>query len=438
MSLMFDVAVIAALIVINGVLALSEMAIVSSRRARLLELAEKGESGARIALNLISNPSSFLASIQVGITLIGIFAGAFSGVTLAKEVGLWIASITPLSDSASHGVAFAVIVTLMTFLSLIAGELVPKRVALAHPEAIAAAVARPLSMLSLLLGPVVKILSAATESMMRLLGIRTRADTAVTEDEVKIMIEQGAETGVFEKTEETIMKRAMQLNDIRASDIMTPRPQVETIDVNWSYQEVVDFIRRTGRSYYPSHDGGIDTPIGLFSTKLFFADPKPMEPSFSARKYMLDPLYIPETMRSSQIIQKFKQTSRHVSIVIDEFGGMAGLVTISDIMEAMIGFLPSEEEEEDKFCIQRDDGSWLADGMIPIRLVSDYTSSERLEFLLDEEDVQTLGGWMMKELGRIPTEGDKVIKNGIQFEVVDMDRHRVDKILIEAPTAACQ
>lgn len=431
MSLMIDVAVIGSLIVANGLLAMSEMAIVSSRKARLMELADKGEKGAKIALSLVANPSSFLASIQVGITLIGIFAGAFSGATLAKEVGDWLASVTPLSVSTSQGIAFGGIVTLLTFLSLIAGELVPKRFALAHPETIASAVARPLAILSSFMAPVVKVLSASTEAVIRVTGIRARADTVVTEDEVKIMIEQGAETGVFEKTEESIMKRAMQLNDIRASDIMTPRPQVETIDISRSYQEVVDFIRSTKHSYYPAHDGGIDKPVGLFSTKLFFADPTPTEPTFTHKKYLLDPIYIPETMRSSQIIQKFKQTSRHVAIVIDEFGGMAGLVTISDIMEAMIGFLPSEDDEDDNFCVQREDGSWLADGMIPIRLVSDYTSNERLEFLSDEDDVQTLGGWMMKELGRIPTEGDKVVKNGIHFEVMDMDRHRVDKILID-------
>jgi putative hemolysin len=430
-SIGLELFVILCLILLNGFLAMSEMAIVSSNRIRLQAMANTGKLGAKIALNLIESPSKLLASIQIGITLVGVLIGAFGGSSLADKVGRMVTD--PLNNAwiseYSDVIGLSLVVVVSTYLSLILGELVPKRMALAHPEKTAATVAPAIRLISLLSTPGVKFLAFSTDFVLRLLHLQNVDTPSVTEEEVKLMVEQGTEAGVFDAGEESIIKRTIRLGSLSAADVMTPRTKVISFDINnYDSAVVLEKVRASKHTYFPVYNEQLDNIIGLLSAKLMLYAISQSE-KWDLRDCLIEPLMVPESVSVIGVLESFKEKSAHVAIVIDEYGGMAGLLTIIDMMEAIVGALPHEADQNSHRFVQREDGSILVDGMTSIHEFEDLF---RVNFrpLTEGEDIQTIAGLLMQQMGRIPREGDVLQLENLRIEVVDMDGRRVDKILV--------
>jgi putative hemolysin len=426
-SILTQVLIIIGLIIANGFLAMAEIAIVSARKVRLQQRAEEGDAKAKIALELANSPSRFLSTIQIGITLVGILAGAFGGVTIAEQLA---PKLNRIAWIAPHGgaVSLSIVVLGITYLSLIIGELVPKQIALHHAERISAAVAPSMRTLSWLAAPLVKLLSLSTQLVLRAFGVRPSEEATVTEEEIKLMIEQGTQEGVFEPSEQEIVERVFRLGDRTANSLMTPRPDVVWLDPNEPPEEIQKKITADSHTHYPVAEGQIDHIIGLVNSKDLLSQNLSCQP-IDLRSVLRPALFIPESMSALDMLERFKQKRTHVAFVIDEHGGFQGLVTTSDILEAIVGDIPMPDEAEEAEIIQREDGSWLVDGKVPADELKDLLQTDELPFE-NENLYQTLGGLVMAFLGRIPKSGDHFEWGGFRFEVMDMDGHRVDKVLI--------
>ena len=427
-SLSTQIFIIAALIIANGLFAMAEIAIVSARKARLQQRAEEGDEGARIALELANSPSRFLPTIQIGITLIGIFAGAFGGATIADKLA---PELNRLSWIAPHGgaVSLFIVVLAITFLSLIIGELVPKQIALQHAERISAAFAPAIRSLAWVASPLVHLLSLSTHLVLRLFGIKPSAETSVTEEEIKLMIEQGTQEGVFEPTEQEMVERVFRLGDRTVNALMTPRPDVIWLDLNDPPEEIQSKITSNSHTHYPVAEDQIDTIIGMVNSKDLLSQNLSCRP-IDLRSVLQPALFIPESMSALDLLERFKKKRTHVALVIDEHGGFQGLITTSDVLEAIVGDIPTPGESDEADVIHREDGSWLVDGKVLADELKELLQKDELPFE-DENLYQTLGGLVMAFLDRIPRSGNHFDWDGYRFEVVDMDGHRVDKVLIK-------
>ena len=427
-SLSTQIFIIAALIIANGLFAMAEIAIVSARKARLQQRAEEGDEGARIALELANSPSRFLPTIQIGITLIGIFAGAFGGATIADKLA---PELNRLSWIAPHGgaVSLFIVVLAITFLSLIIGELVPKQIALQHAERISAAFAPAIRSLAWVASPLVHLLSLSTQLVLRLFGIKPSAETSVTEEEIKLMIEQGTQEGVFEPTEQEMVERVFRLGDRTVNALMTPRPDVIWLDLNDPPEEIQSKITSNSHTHYPVAEDQIDAIIGMVNSKDLLSQNLSCRP-IDLRSVLQPALFIPESMSALDLLERFKKKRTHVALVIDEHGGFQGLITTSDVLEAIVGDIPTPGESEEADVIHREDGSWLVDGKVLADELKELLQKDELPFE-DENLYQTLGGLVMAFLDRIPRSGNHFDWDGYRFEVVDMDGHRVDKVLIK-------
>lgn len=433
-SIGLEVMIILSLILLNGFLALSEMAIVSSNRIRLQALANNGKTGSRgakIAINLIESPSKLLASIQIGITLVGVLIGAFGGSSLSTKVGLLITDPLniPFLTEHSNGIGLGLVVVVSTYFSLILGELVPKRMALAHPESTASRVAPIIRLISILSTPGVKLLAFSTEAVLKLFRLQNVSTPQVTEEEVKLMVEQGTEAGVFDQGEETIIKRSLRLGSLSAADVMTPRTKVICFDIgDYDSSEVLEKVRSSKHTYFPVYNDQLDNIVGLLSAKLMLYAISQGQ-HWDLRDCLIEPLMVPESVSVIGVLESFKEKSAHVAIVIDEYGGMAGMLTIIDMMEALVGDLPHEADQNRLRFVRREDGSMLVDGMTSMHEFEDYFKVN-FDALTDGEDIQTIAGLLMQQMGRIPREGDVLQLENLRIEVVDMDGRRVDKILV--------
>ncbi len=425
-SFLFELAIIIGLALFNGVLSMSEMAMVSARKIRLQQLANQGSSGARTALKLLEEPSRFLAAIQIGITLIGVFAGAFGGANMAEQLGKALAQV-PLLAPYANAIGLGSVVFLVTMLSLILGELVPKRLALGHAEGLAVLMSKPISLLALVSRPAVKFLSGATEGILKLFQYKQPADAPVTDDEVRILVEQGTQAGVFEREEETIIKRTLQLSDRSVSEVMTLRHQLVCLDITDPIELNLNSIKTSRHSYFPVYEDTIDRIVGVVSVKNLFASTI-QNKNLDLKATMEEPLFIAESMPALKLLEMFKSSGKHFALVIDEYGGLSGVVTVLDLLESIVGALPDEDRKGGDGMIVRDDGSCLLDGVLPLSNISDLVPGMGDRFF--PEDYQTLGGFMMGELGRIPRAGEKLMWKGWWFEVMDMDGNRVDKVLV--------
>lgn len=418
--------VIILLLIANGVLAMSEIAIVSSRKVRLQERADRGDAKARAALELANAPNEFLSTVQIGITLVGILAGAFGGATIAETLAGMLVRIPWLAPY-SEAIGVGVVVLCITYLSLIIGELVPKRLALNDPELIASNIAGPMRGLSAVTRPVVRLLTASTNLVLRVLGVRPSSEPPVTEEELAVLIEQGTRAGVFQEAEQDMMTGVLRLADRQVGVIMTPRTEITWLDVNDPPDELGRKIAASGHSRFPVSQDSLDNMVGIvqakdLSTRLLAGQPVDL------RAIAQSPLYVPETKPVLQVIELFRKTRMHIALVIDEYGGLLGLVTINDILEDIVGDLPSVGEPDQPSAVRREDGSWLLEGLMPVDEIQ-----ELLRLELPEESrggYRTLGGLMMAHLGRIPSVSDHFEWAGFRFEVVDMDGHRVDKVLV--------
>ncbi len=423
----FEVAIIFVLLIANGVFAMAEIAVVSSKKTRLRRLADQGNAKARIALELAESPNRFLSTVQIGITLVGIFAGAFGGATLATELAAPIGQISCFAHYADK-IAFGIVVAVITYFSLVIGELVPKRFGLSNPEGIAMAVARPMNWLSKFAGPVVSFLSVSTEALLRVLGFKPKKEVAVSEEEVRVMMQEGVRAGAFNKVESHIVHSALELDQLPVREIMTPRPKVIWLNQDDSHDQVWHKIVVSGHSHFPVYQGNRDNPVGVVSVKAIYAN-LAAGVGVNLKDLMIPPLIVPESQTVLQLVETFKQSGKHIALVTDEFGSMVGLITLNDVMEAVVGEFPSQGERAKPEARKREDGSWLIDAMIEVAAVGQALPGFKFGGEAYTE-YQTLAGFVVKTLGHVPKEGETFETQGYVFEVLDMDRHRVDKVLV--------
>ena len=426
-----DIVLILLLILLNGVFAMSEIAVVSSRKSRLQNLADDGSLGAEAALSLHQEPSSFLSTIQVGITLVGILSGAIGEAAVADPLAAWIARI-PLFEPYAKAVALTITVIGLTYFSVVVGELVPKRLALLAPEGIASLMARPMMVLARVTHPLVVVLSGSCSMILRVLGARRKDEPPVTDDEIKVLMEQGAEAGVFHESEQEIVSNVLRLDEQRISAIMTPRRDMFVIDLDEDEAGVWQRIIETSFSRLVVCRGGLEQVLGVLQTGdlLKKALPGGHVTLADIEALLRPPLYVPESVTTQQLLESFRRARLQFALIIDEYGDVQGLVTLTDVLAAIVGELSVPEAPEDRDMLQREDGSWLVDGDVGI---------ERLKSVLDigddlpgedEHSFNTLGGFIMHVLGRIPAPTDHFEAAGWRFEVMDMDRNRVDKVLL--------
>lgn len=426
-----EILIILGLILLNGVFAMSELAVVSSKRLRLEKLSENGSRGARAALQLADSPSRFFSTVQVGITLIGIFNGAFGEASLVAKLTPFIANIAIFAEYARE-IALAIVVIGITFASIVLGELVPKRIATQHPEAVATLIAAPMQLLSRLMSPFVKILSLTTESIMRLLGLHEAKNDAVTEDDITGMLKEGADAGLFQKTEHDIVTRALRLDDQHLAGLMTPRTDLEIIDLNDPIESNLAKIAASPYSRFPVCRGNRAELVGIVHAGDLFeqairhnklggidiaAATKPV-------------LYVPESISAMDLLETLKKNRAERVMVVDEFGEVEGMVTLTDVLGALVGDVSETGQGEEADAVQREDGTWLMDGGVSFHRFRELLNS-KVRF--PEESAgsyHTLAGFVLTQFGHIPTVSEHFEWEGYRFEVVDMDRNRIDRLLI--------
>jgi putative hemolysin len=423
----FEVLFILLLLVANGVFAMSELAVISSRKARLQRMAEAGDARARAALELANAPDRFLSTIQIGITLVGILAGAFGGATIAEQLGAQLARVPVLAEY-GEAVGLGIVVLAITYLSLVVGELVPKRLALNNPERIAKMVARPMGLLSRFASPVVRVLSFSTSAVLRLLRLKASDEPPVTEEEIKVLIEQGAKAGVILEAEQEMVEGVFKLADRRVGALMTPRADIAWLDVNGPPGELYAQIAASPYSRFPVCLGALDNVVGVVKAKDLLARCASGEP-LDLRGAMRRPLFVPDSRSALQVLEAFKGARTHLALLVDEYGAVEGLVTTNDILEAIVGDIAPAGAQGDEEAVRREDGSWLLDGSLPLEEFKEIFPVGRLP---GEErgGYHTLAGFVMSYLGRIPRTADRFEWQGMRVEVVDMDGKRVDKVLV--------
>lgn len=416
------------LVLANGMFAMSEIAIVSARRARLQHLASRGDRRAEAALSLAESPNRFLSTVQVGISLIGIIAGVFGGAAFSETLATALKQVyflVPYADA----IALVSVVVGITYLSLVIGELVPKRLALRHPEQIAMFVARPMLCLESLASPIVSFLSTSTEVILRLFGIEpSQAEPSISEEEIKVMIQQATKAGTFEEVEQEMVERVLRLGDMRVSALMTPRPDIVWLDLEDTAEENYRKLVESPHTRFPVCQGGLDHLLGVVQVNDLLTRGLTGQ-TLDLTSVLRQPVYVPESTRGLKVMELFKQASTHIALVVDEYGVIQGLVTLNDILEAIIGDIPSIGIPAEPEAVQREDGSWLLDGMMAI---DDFRELFLLPELPGEQrgNFHTLGGFVITHLGRIPSTADYFEWDNFRFEVADMDGNRVDKVLM--------
>jgi putative hemolysin len=421
-----QIVLILVLVLINGLLSGSELAVVSSRRARLQRLADGGDAGAKATIALNEHPDRFLSTAQIGITLVGILSGAFGGATLSGPLANLLDGI-PLIGSWADSIAVLLVVLTITYLSLVFGELVPKRIALLYPERVAVMVARPLTTLSRISRPVVSLLTSSSNAIMRLLRIGSGGGEAVTEEEIEHLIAEGTRAGVFEQAEQVLVGGVFDLSDRNVDDLMTPRHRVISIDRNAPIAEQRQQMSESPHSVFPFIDVQEDQPVGVLFVKTLWSHETEHGPVSNLTPFIQPALYIPETASAFAALEHFRAAGTGFAIVLNEFGLMEGILTLHDLFEAIAGEFP--EPADTQAMVLRDDGSWLVDGDLPIH---ELREKLKLPAFPGEEsgEFTTLGGFIMAELQRIPRPADRIVAGKSSFEVVDMDGTRVDKVLI--------
>ncbi len=429
-----EVLVILALILANGLFAMAELALISARKNRLEQSAEGGDRRAVTALEMAANPNKFLSTVQVGITLIGILSGAFGGATLTRELSKWIAGVAWLAPY-SDALALIAVVLLITYFSLVIGELIPKRLAMNNPENTALRLAGSMRFLSRIFSPLIRFLSGSTELGLRLLRVQSKHEPAVTEDDVRTMLEQGTQSGVFEESEEGMVKSVFRLSDRRINSLMTPRTEIAWLDVEEPFeQELIDAMQ-SGHSRFPVAHGDLDRLVGILSIKKLIMHNLNrgqgicLPQSHEIYELLETPLFTPENTLALRVLEEMKQSGKHLAMVIDEYGGVTGMVTLMDLLGAVVSEIPGNGSSDKPQAIQRPDGSWLVDGLLDI---DDFKQLFVLDNLPREERAgfQTVGGFVVTQLGSIPSAGQIFTWESYKFEILDMDGYRVDKVLI--------
>jgi len=422
-----DVALLTFLILLNGAFAMSEMALTAARKARLQVMIEANEPGAQAALDLHENPTKFLSTVQIGITSIGVLNGIVGESAFAGPLAHWLVSHFPIQERAAQITATALVVVIITFLTIIFGELVPKRVGQMFPEKVARLAARPMNWLSTATRPFVAVLGASTSAVLQLLGIRDTGSRSVTEEEIAAQLEEGVDAGVIEAQEHQMVRNVFRLDERQIGSMMIPRAEIAWLDVNAPVENVLATMSEQKHSRYPVCRSGLDEVIGVLAAHRLLA-PMARGEAFSLAEYLTPPVFVPETLSGMELLEHLRASGSELVFVVDEYGAVQGVITERDVLEAITGEF-SSPAEDDAWAVQRADGSWLLDGLIPVPELKD-----RLEMKeLPEEDrgrYNTLAGMIMLLLGRLPATGDVVEWDRWRFEVVDLDGKRVDKVLV--------
>jgi putative hemolysin len=428
---MADIFIILVLILLNGIFAMSELAVVSAKRMRLEKMASEGNAGAPAAITLSENPSRFLSTVQVGITLIGIFNGAFGEASLVARLAPSLAGIG-VPDTYARPAALTVVVVGITFASIVLGELVPKRIAILYPEFLASRIARPMKALSRLMHPFVQLLSLTTDFIMRLLGMRHHKDETPTEEEVTGMIRESTDAGVFERAEYDIAARALRLDDWHLRALMTPRVDLEYLDLAEPLAANLAHIADRPYARFPVYRGDRSQVLGIVNARDLFRQAilKNSLQEIDIEAELDAPLYVPESVSAIDLLEQLKKNHAELAMVVDEYGEIQGMITLTDVMGALVGEVPAVEDEEAPDAVKREDGSWLMDGGMVLDRFR-YLTGAQLTFPDEESDAyHTLAGFILYQLGYIPKPGERLDWGGWLFEVVDMDGNRIDRLLV--------
>jgi putative hemolysin len=423
-----DIVLLLCLILLNGVLAMSEIAVVSSRKSRLQRLADDGSPGAASALELSNEPSTFLSTVQVGITTVGILSGAIGEAALADPLAAWLAGFPLLADHAK-GIALTLVVIMLTYFSVVIGELVPKRLGLLAPETIASLVAPPMNVLSRAARPLVWLLSSSSSLLLRLISARRSEEPPVTNDEINVLMGQGAEAGVFHESVQVLVSNVLRLDEQRIGAIMTHRNDIHTLDLDQPESQIRKCLAECPYTRIVVCRDGLEHIVGILRTADLLKAALAGEP-LEIEKFLRPPLYVPEGVTTTHLLESFRKAHQQCALIVDEYGELQGMVTLTDVLTSIVGEIPSSDFAEDQDIVVREDGSWLVDGSVTV---------ERLKLVLKIEDelpgeeenaFNTLGGFVMFVLGRIPLVTDRFEVAGHRIEVVDMDKNRVDKVWI--------
>jgi putative hemolysin len=425
MSPVGELSIVLILILINGLFVMSEMAIVSARKVRLQQSVNQGNKRARLALDLANNPNRFLPTVQVGITLMVILSGARGESAISR---LLRPLLEPIGLKYAETVASVIAIAIVTYLTIVIGELVPKKLALNSPEKLSLMVARPLVWLGKIGSPISNILSMSTDLVVKLLGIRPSTEPEVTEEEIRVMIGQGTEAGMLEEVEQDMMERIMGLGDRKVGSIMTPRPDIVWLDVEDAWSINCKKIVESQYSRFPVCKEVVDDILGVVHVAdLLSQTLQGQQPSLTTS--MINPLLVPESMRGLKVLEQFKETGTHIGMVIDEYGVIQGMVTMNDLLEEIVGNIQDIEQPAPPQAVQRDDGSWLLDGMLPIEEFLELFELEG-DSIEQRGSYNTLGGFTIVQLGKIPQAADHFDWEHLRFEIMDMDGNRVDKVMV--------
>jgi putative hemolysin len=415
------------LVLLNGVFAMSEMAVIASRRARLRERVRRGDRNAAIAFELHNAPNTFLSTVQIGITLVGVLLGAVGERALATDIAALLAHVPALA-SYSDPLALGLVVIAITYFSLVAGELVPKRLALYHPEAIARVIARPMRLLSRLTYPAVKLLSVSVDLSLKLLRARPPSEPTITEEEIKSMIEEGTRAGVLLKAEQDLLTNVIRFADRSISLLMTPRNEIVWLDVSDPVEVNKRKMAESPHERFPVARESLDDVLGLVQSKDLLTQILSGQ-QFDIQSVMRPAPYVPDSASPLAVLEMFRRTPEHMALVVDEYGELRGTVTLTGILEAIVGALPARGEVPEPKIVRREDGSWLIDGMLSVEEFKELLSIAQLPE--EEESIyETLAGFVLQQLGRVPQIGDHFEWNELRFEIVDMDGNRIDRVLV--------
>ena len=433
-AILSEVVIIFVLLLINGVFAMSEMAVVAARKVRLEYRAEAGDAGARAALELSAHPANFLSTVQVGITLVGVLAGAFGGARIAEQLAARFETVPWLAAHA-EAAGLGIVVAAITYFSLILGELVPKRIALSNPERVASLVARPMGLVARLGRPLVWLLTASTNVVFRLFGIRPSSEPGVTEQDIRALVEQGAESGVVQQEEHTIVENAFRLGDRQVGSLMTPRIDVRWIDINATPSQLREHVIAVGQARLLVCENDLEHVLGVVHAEDLLAQCLAGETP-DLRRHLWQPMYVPDSMPALRLLEEFKRTRQQVGVVLDEFGGVYGVVTVDDLVGAILGDLPERGGEPAAPSLARQaDGSWIVEGAAALEDVEDALDLDPLP-AEERRGFRTIGGLVMTRLGRVPHVGDRFEFAGLSWEVTEMDGRRVVAVRVRPAAPA--
>ena len=402
---------------------MSEIALISSRKSRLETAAKKGNKSAKTALDLANSPNKFLSTVQIGITLIGILTGIYSGDKITEDVEYFVSGFEAITPYA-HSVAVGIVVVILTFFSLVLGELLPKRIGLNHPEAIAKAMAMPMKVISIITAPFIWLLTTSTEFLLKILQIKPTADGKVTEEEIKAIIKEGTEVGEVQEIEQDIVERVFHIGDRKVNSLMTHRSSMVYLSMDDTLEEIKSKVLDELHSVYPVCEENLDEVVGVVFLKDLFANFE--KGNFDLRSIAREPSYFIEHTSAYKALENFKKTKVHYAFITDEYGVFQGIITLNDILEALVGDAADFDDDEYKL-IANEDGSWLVDGQYSLH---DFLTYFDMDELTTDYEVTTVSGFIITELGAIPKEGDKLIWNKLEFEAQKMDGVKIDKVLI--------